>query len=142
MIPRRREKVKKMETSKMQPGWIYDDVYGMNFYFHIGWSIEDMDHYSRHTYGHETDWQDSDGRCLRVVFQENGAIGNVIWIRKSDDYATLAHECVHAARNTFDDRNIDIRDSDTETFAYYVEFLMNAALNKINKNRQSPGLYE
>ena len=102
----------------------------MNYYFFIGWKESDFLKYARKNYNYERDSL-GDGLCIEVVHSGN-CYGYAVWTRKGADIATLAHEIIHAANFALERRGIDIRDSDGETLAYYVEYLMRKARQKGN----------
>ena len=125
----KKKKTKKKVKESIKPMWNYCELYKMNFYFHLEWKEDEMIKYTAEHYDHKTEFNCA-GKCMFIV-KKSGVTGIVIWIKSKKDIAALAHECVHAANWTLEDRGIDIRDSQAETIAFLVEYLMNVALGKI-----------
>lgn len=46
-----------------------------------------------------------------------------MWVRRKNDYPSLAHECIHAANYGLKARGVKISTSNDETLAYLVEWL-------------------
>ena len=112
-----------MSKKKLIPHWHYVELYKSNIYYHLGWTPKEFEEYAAKEYGRQGGAPLGDGNCLEVVTPQGGH-GIVIWIRKKTDHPALAHEAVHAAYWILAERGIDIRDSQGETFAYLVEFLI------------------
>ena len=116
-----------MQKNKIKPAWYYCELYKMNFYFFIGWNAGKYAEYVLKNYNYELNNISScDGNCLSIDI--GSGHGKVICTRDKRSISTLAHECLHASIDTLTMRGIDIRDSNGETLAYYMEFLMEKAL--------------
>lgn len=77
-------------------------------------------------------------KCL-VIEQEKGNSYLVAireWAGSSDDHATLAHECSHAAMFILADRGVYVTPSNDETLAYLTGYLVRRCLNQLMEPRQ------
>lgn len=101
-----------MKKITNKPLWFYCELYKVNYYFFLGWKADEFIDYSQKHYNHKPECLGY-GVCLELC-HDNGCYG----------YAVIAHEIIHAASNALEMRGIDIRDSNRETFAYYVEYIM------------------
>lgn len=87
--------------SKKLPRHYYNDFFQVNYYFYIGWKPEDFIGHIKKQFDYQTEIAPSTlGKCLDYSDSSTSVVS--IWIRNRTDYASLAHECVHAANATLD----------------------------------------
>lgn len=113
--------------SKRATVFHYDKLYKENYWFCLGWNVLAFQKYV------EEEWDYvpvCDGDGLTINIKDGARTVQIIWTRRKGDYATLAHECTHAAKTLLTRRGIDIAEGDSEALCYYVEYLMNVALER------------
>jgi hypothetical protein len=58
------------------------------------------------------------------------------WKGTPNDYAVLAHECLHAVRWFLDSRGIELKDETDETYAYFLGSLVRRCAERMNRGRR------
>ncbi len=85
-----------------KPAFYFCDVWRMNYYFFLGWKWSDFTKYIEKNYDHKpTNTAIPTGQVLQINKDDGGCI-MCIWVEKKNDYATLAHESLHAANWTLE----------------------------------------
>ena len=105
---------------------IHDELYGAECLYFSGCSIEDAQKKSNRVFNiqEELSVEKNDQaaffKCTTKEFREV----YVIWVRRSRDIPTVAHEVTHLVYEVFKSRGIPYSFQNQESFAYYVSFWM------------------
>ena len=149
----------KKKKASLQTTWWFDPVYCCNFWIVAGCSgVELHDyiatHISKYTalmMTNQAGWNDDSftaGRAIKVCLNKQAdgrdAHGMVIWSKKPftgsrENYATLAHEAVHAAAWQLDGNGIHLSEATEEAYTYYVEHIVRNAAAGLIKSKQQEG---
>lgn len=116
---------------KRLPAFWFCEVYRVNYWFFIGWPVEDFKAFmkKRFNYQPKEDSTTCDGKTFVCTHNDSTII--CIWTQQNAGkkfMGTLAHECVHAAINTLHPRGINTCDQNDEPLAYLVGALIRKAL--------------
>lgn len=114
------------DGARMKPGHFYDEVYRQNYYFCIGWRIDDFNKYWKFADPHPL----KDGYCCQLT--EDRGSGIIIWVRKMPRpkmMGALSHEVVHAALQCLESRSFVLDYNNQEPLTYLVEAIMRKALS-------------
>lgn len=71
-----------------------------------------------------------EGNCCIDLTKKDNLATVCIWVKDKKDYSALAHECVHAANFTLDNRGVLPSFENDEVQAYLVGLLVTKALSK------------
>ena len=133
---------------KMRDGyyasWWFDAIYRQNYYLLVRANAKDVEKYFKRNLGIEYKATGNpSGRIIPFVKNNSDLAGIVIWIKKWNgtpfDYATLAHEMLHAADHTLKECHVEWGNSTSdinEAQAYYLGYLMRKALDEIETKRE------
>lgn len=113
-----------------KPKFYFCDIWRVNYYFFIGWPSGEFKSYVLKQYGFDADIHEQGvGKCLEVV--KNNKYGILIWIKKKNDYPSLAHECLHATNYTLCRAGwkFDVHNDEPQT--YLLTNLVRKALGRI-----------
>lgn len=125
-----------MKNYKNKSIWLYDAIYKQNILFLFG-DFEDSVKYAK-----------EQSRIIlktksKVLFSgrtwEVDSYGIVIWCEKEPTKhgweAVLAHEILHAALYTMNNKGIEINANNSEPITYYVEFLTRKVYELLRKKK-------
>lgn len=114
----------------MKPTFYFEETYQENFWFFIGWSVEDFRRYNKL----DDSWikDGCDGICIEIRDGRKGRI--LIWTRhKPKDpklMPILAHECLHATNRCLERVGVHPSFVNDETQAYLLGLLIRKALKQ------------
>lgn len=104
----------------------YCEMFGMNYYFLIGWPAERAAKYLKKYFKYEGEF-DAAGKT--VLFGIGGSSGIAIWTKPGDRIKdVLVHECVHAANFTLNHVGVEACHENDETLAYLTGLIFKKAL--------------
>lgn len=122
-------KTKKPKSTK--PVYYHCSTFNINFYFHIGWSVEDFAAYAKKSYNYVRNSEYGDGTCLPLGDKgSDHSTAYAIWIRNKNAHSILAHECLHAALFIFDDIGVKYDGDNSEALCYLLDSLMRESKGK------------
>lgn len=108
----------------------YCELYRMNFYFCVGWTAEQFQKEMLKRFGYTPEMGGAAGKTIEWVPDDGGQTLIWVWVKKKNDYACLAHECIHAAHFCLKGRGIKPDFDNDEPVAYLVTILMDKALKR------------
>jgi len=73
-----------------------------------------------------------DARTIKIVEE----LSCIVHFKKKWDVGTIAHECFHIAHFMFDSIGIYLSDDSQETYAYYIEYLVETIYNELNPKQK------
>ena len=128
-------------VSKKPQCWTFhDNLYGASYALHRGgtWQEAEKNFYHKINKPWEPDEEDTlkGSRAMTLFHPETKSVGFWFkeWGRRQEDYATLAHECVHAANRVLCASGVPLGGAGTdEPHAYYVGWLMRACLEVLRQ---------
>lgn len=111
--------------------YYYDECFLCNFYFCIGWKEEDFTRYMKEYFNHDVkNISNARGKCFFTETKNSKT--TIIWTRHKrgkDFYETLAHECIHAAIESLENKDIFINHDNDEILTYLVGCLMRKGMS-------------
>lgn len=116
----------------MEPKHFYCDLFGVNFYFFVGWSEKKFCEYTVNTWKKHCNVRDANGFTRDFVHKDNFII--LIWTRRNVALPNLLHECLHATNITLEHVGILASFLNDELQAYYTQRLFKIALSKKYKH--------
>jgi hypothetical protein len=114
---------------------LHDELYGADLMFFSGCSIEEAQKKANRVFNiqEELSVEKSDSAAFFVCTTKEGKTCYIIWVRRSRDYPTIAHEVVHLVFDVFKDRGIPNSYQNQEAFAYYSAFWLENLLKSRRK---------
>lgn len=115
----------------MKPAWHYDETFQENYWFFLGWPIQETEKYLRKYFEFTLTLESKAGTCIEFQ-KDNGTRLIAIWMQKKPKGAywlgTLAHECIHAANMTLKHKGVHPDFEDDETQAHLASAIFGKAL--------------
>lgn len=122
------------KKSKQRPGHYFCEVHRMNYYFFLGWGWKSFCSHMNKNYDYAP--QGHPRLLGQTIDLEYGPKGNrragmFIYLKHKKDYATLAHECLHATNRTLETNGWHPDLLNDEPQAYLLTNLVRQALEVI-----------
>lgn len=114
----------------MKPIYYYNDTWKMDYYFFIGWKQSDFKNYIIKHYDKNFTMEDDVIGMMSRKWKNDNLTGLIIWIKKKNDYGTLAHECLHATNRTLARAGWEPQLYNDEPQTYLMTILINKALGR------------
>ena len=111
---------------------LHDNLYGVDCLFFSGCDISVAQKKANRVF-HITEELAVEKTDVAAFFtcNTNSKTIYVIWVRRSRDIPTIAHEVVHLVYEVFKDRGIPSMYANQESFAYYTSFWMEEILKRV-----------
>lgn len=117
-----------------------DDLYRSRYQLCVG-NPDEMEDYMNSMYDVtlSTRPHDVDGMQFSIVAHKKTNSNKIffVYLKKGDDYNTMAHELIHLVAEVFLDKGVNVDlEKDQESFAYYHSYLMDVFMKKIKESKK------
>ena len=108
----------------------YCELYRTQFVFLIGWPADALRGFLAERYGAHPDRHVENFAGITMRHVHEGAEELLVWAADAEDFATVAHECLHAANRCLAACGVETTNTNDEALAYLMTLLIKKAAEK------------